>query len=178
MELNTLYIRVQITKKNLATFFLAKPSPEEPDENWREWWHSREMYSKTALETIPAYAKQSYRDVVDELLHDRFFAAAEHYDEDKQCWTFMALNFSENYHEILPMLAFIKQLAKFSEEGHALIYNWMWGGESVMAFVQIQYGQALLHPFTKSAQIAPDILADIDNYLQVVADNRYSKQSD
>lgn len=178
MELDTLYIQIQIERKNLARFFSAKPSPEELDDNWREWWGSREMYSKTALEAIPTYSKQYNREVVDELLCDRFCAAAEHYDENKQCWTFIALNFSENYHEILPMLAFIKQLAKFSEVGLALIYNWMWGGESVMAFVQIQHGQALLQPVRESVQIAPEILKDIDSYLQVVADNRYNKQSD
>ena len=47
-----------------------------------------------------------------------------------------------------------------------------------MAFVQIQHGQALLQPVRECAQIAPEILKDIDSYLQVVADNRYNKQSD
>jgi len=178
MELDTLYIRMQIAKENLATFFSAKPGPEMLDENWKQWWTSREMYSKTALEAVPTYSKQYNREVVDELLDDRFFAAAEHYDEDKRCWTFIAFNFSENYHEILPMLAFIKQLAKFSDEGLVLIYNWMWGGESVMAFVRCQHGQALLQPVTESAQIPSEILRDIDRYLQVAADNHYNKQSD
>lgn len=177
MELNTLYIRVQIEKNNLTTLFSAKPGPELLDENWQQWWDSREMYSKTALDVIPTYSKQSNREVVDELLHDRFFAATEHYDEDKKCWTFIALNFSENYHEILPILAFIKQLGKFSEEGQALIYNWMWGGKSVMAFVKIQHGQALLQPVTESTQIDPEFLMDIDSYLQVVVDNRYNKKN-
>lgn len=175
MEQDTLYINIQIEKEKLDTFFAAKPALVNIDDNWQQWWSSREMYSKTALKAVPAYPKLHNREVVHELLKDSFFGAAEKYDEGEQRWTFAAINFSENYYEILPMLTFLMQLGSYTNSGHALIYDWMWGDETVMAFVEFRAGQAWLEMATEHAQIAPDILEEADSYLQALSESLYAK---
>jgi len=178
MELNTLYINIQIKKGKLNEFFVAKPMTTGIDDNWKQWWDSCEMYNKTELKNIPTYTKENNRNVIDDLLRDSFFCSTEQYDDKKQQWGFTSLNFSENYYEILPMLAFLKQLGLYTESGYALIYDWMWGDEAVMAFVEFRKGQAWLEPITTHAQIAPKILDEANRYLQEVSESFYKKGQD
>jgi hypothetical protein len=127
------------------------------------------MYGKTALEIIPSYSQARIREVFDNLLKDRFYGAKEHYDEEKQLWTFAALNFSENYHEILPMLALLKQLEGYALDGFALIFDWMWGGDTVMAYVDFKEERALFETVTESAEIELKRFEEADQNLQALA---------
>ncbi|MEI2271734.1 hypothetical protein OHD16_06230 [Sphingobacterium sp. ML3W] len=173
MELHTLYINIQIKKEKLNEFFIAKPMTSGIDDNWKQWWDSCEMYNRTGLKNIPTYTKENNRNVLDDLLSDSFFCSKEQYDDKRQYWGFTSLNFSENYYEILPMLAFLKQLGLYAESGYALIYDWMWGDETVMAFVEFREKQSWLAPVTTHAQIAPKILEEANNHLQEVSDSFY-----
>src|SRR5690606_6097767 len=112
-EPNSLYVKIKITKEKLQQFFLDKPRVQTIDENWRTWWDSREIYSKQALENIPVYCAESNRHILDGLIDDQDFACFEQYDPISQHWIFVSVFFSENYTEILPMLAFLKDLAHY-----------------------------------------------------------------
>lgn len=166
MELDSLYISIQIEKVRLDEFFAETPISPNNDDNWSLWWASRQMYGKTALEIIPRYSQAHIREVFDNLLKDRFYGAKEHYDEEKQRWTFTVLNFSENYQEILPMLALLKQLEGYALEGFALIFDWMWGSDTVMAYVDFKEGSALLNAVTESAEIELNRFEEADQNLQ------------
>ncbi|WP_104385419.1 hypothetical protein [Sphingobacterium sp. HMA12] len=170
MELDSLYIKIQIEKARLNEFFAAQPISPNYDDNWSQWWESRQMYSKTALEIIPGYSQARNREVFDNLLKDRFYGAKEHYDEEKQHWTFAALNFSENYHEILPMLALLKQLEGYALDGFALIFDWMWGGDTVMAYVDFKEGYALLETVTEPYEIELRRFEEATQNLQALAE--------
>jgi hypothetical protein len=100
MELDSLYISIKIEKSRLNEYFSSKPISPNKDDNWSQWWESRQMYSKTTLEIIPSYSQARIREVFDNLLKDQFYGATEYYDEEKQHWTFAVLNFSENYLEM------------------------------------------------------------------------------
>lgn len=170
MELDTLYISVEIKNDQLQQFFKNAPQPEHIDDNWTAWWDSRLMYDKSDLDRIPGYSKRNNRAVLEELLSDPSFSASEHYDEANQCWTFIALHFSENYIEILPMLAFLKQLAPYCVSGVALIYDWMWGGNTIMAFVQFEAGKAWLKPVTESFEIDLKLFEHADQQIRAAAE--------
>ncbi len=170
MELDSLYISIRIEKARLKEFFAAQPISPNNAANWSQWWASRQMYSKTALEIIPSYSQVRIREVFDNLLKDRFYGAKEHYDEEKQRWTFAALNFSENYHEILPMLALLKQLEGYALDGFVLIFDWMWGGDTVMVYVDFKEERALFETVTESSEIELKRFEEADQYLQALAE--------
>lgn len=173
MELDTLYISIQIKKERLNAFFAARPMPAPIDKNWNQWWESRQMYNKLALETIPIYSKRCIRDVLDDLLKTASYGATEQYDDANQRWTFVALHFSENYHEILPMLALLKQLGSYTQTGFALIFDWMWGGDTVMAYVDFKGGEASLEPVIASYEIDLNRFEEADSYLQILSETLF-----
>jgi len=168
-EYSSLYIKVRIREDKLQQFFLAKPIQVEIDENLRSWWHSREMYHKPALENMPVYRANSNRAVFDELLNDRNLGSMEQYDAASQSWIFISVFYSENYREILPMLALLKTLAGYQEKeekGLALVYDFYWGGTTVMALLEFSDQQALLKDFTHPGQIESSVMDTVNRALE------------
>ncbi|WP_312555155.1 hypothetical protein [Empedobacter brevis] len=177
-EYHSLYIRVKISEEKLQQFFNARPVAQSTDENWLTWWNSHEMYSKQPLEQIPQYHTQNNRAVFDQLVNDRNFGSVEHYDTASQSWTFISAFFSENYIEILPMLALLKHLATYQhpeETGVALIYYFLWGDDEVMAYLEFANGQAMLKPYTKTQEIDAAILGEANKAIEAAVET-YNKQ--
>jgi hypothetical protein len=172
-ELNSLYVRLKVKKENLERFFQEKPVVAEVDQNWTYWWESREMYSPSLLSDIPVYPSATNRDVLDSLIKDPQTAGQEQQEKDQDIWSFSVVFFSENYFEILPMLAWLKSIAAYLEaddEGVALIYDFFWGGRSVMAHLVFSEQKALLTSTTSTAGIEPAILNVANTTLQNAVD--------
>ncbi len=172
-EPNSLYVKIKIKEEKLGHFFQQKPIHLTIDDNWRAWWDSREMYSKQELTYIPIYRTENNRAVFDELLKDIDFGSFEQYDRHAQSWTFVSVFFSENYLEILPMLALLKNLASYqepTEKGIAMIYDFCWGGTSTMAFLEFYEQKALLKDYTETTQIEPSILEEANQVLSATVE--------
>lgn len=173
-EPNSLYVKIKVPKEKLEQFFQDKPLRQTIDDNWRTWWDSREMYSKQALEKIPVYRVENNRHILDELLNDQDFACFEQYDLISQNWTFVSVFFSENYTETLPMLAFLKGLAHYQDsedKGIALLYDFLWGDGSVMAYLEFSDQQATLKAYTKITEMEPTILYTANQVLEKAVDS-------
>ncbi|VTP86458.1 hypothetical protein [Sphingobacterium daejeonense] len=168
-ELNSLFLKVKISKENLNAFLDARPKSSTLNSNWLDWWDSRMMYGKTDLDNIPAFNVESNRHLLNNLLQDDYAICQQEYDEEKNIWYFMSLQYSQNYDEILPMLSWIKDLATYTDEsdtGDAFIYDHLWGDGTVMAYIQIQNKQGLLNKYDKVLQIDPDLLNEADSKLE------------
>ena len=146
-EQNSLVIRVHISPEKLAQMHQSAPQAIVLDENMKTWWASREMYGKSDLTNVPTYTVRDNRELLTELVRDRYLLAREYYDEERQIWTFFALQFSENYSEILPMISWIIGLAAYlnqGDTGFAIIYDYQWGSEDVMAYIKLEDQKAKL----------------------------------
>jgi len=168
-EYASLYIKIQINEEKLQQFFQDKPAPQSTDENWLQWWESREMYSKQPLLDIPHYHVQNNRAIFDELLNGRDFGSVEHYNKNEESWTFISVFFSENYIEILPMFTLLKQLAIWQDAAHtgvAFIYDFCWGQHEVMAYLAFANQQALLTNYVTPEEIEPAILEEANVKLE------------
>lgn len=173
-EPNSLYVKIKISEEKLQQFFRDKPTPQTIDDDWLSWWDSREMYSKQALASIPVYRVESNRHLFDELINDLNFACFEQYDPTSQNWTFVSVFFSENYTEILPMLAMLKGLARYQrpdDTGVAILYDFLWGDSSVMAYLDFSDQQASLKAYTNIAEIKPSILSTANQVLENAVDS-------
>lgn len=177
-EYNSLYVSVRIRQESLQQFFLEKPVPQHAADDWLTWWDSRDMYSKHPLEHIPHYPVQNNRAAFDQLLNDRDFGSAEHYDADTETWTFVSAFFSENYVELLPMLSLLKQLAGHQDTGGtgvAFIYDFFWGCHEVMAYLEFADQQARFKSYTSPTEIHPPVLEAANQLLEVTVDE-FNKQ--
>lgn len=174
-ELNSLYVRIKIKKENLERFFQDKPMLAEIDEDWTSWWNSREMYSPSPLTEIPVYSdfpafsSATNRDVLASFSKDPQTGTHQQQDGHQEGLSFSILFFSENYEEILPMLAWLKSIARYmdaGDEGVALIYDFFWGGGSVMALLAFSNQQASLDPASDISEIDPAVLKAANTTLQ------------
>ena len=176
-EQNSLIIQMHISPEKLAQMHQSAPQAIVLDENMKTWWASREMYGKSDLIDVPTYTVRDNQELLTELVRDRYLIARESYDEERQVWTFSALQFSENYTEILPMISWIIGLAAYLDqgaEGFAIIYDYQWGSEDVMAYIKLEDQKAKLTNAKHIAEIphedylqAKDIL---DNFMDDMQD--------
>lgn len=146
-ELSSLYIKVPISKEQLQKFKKSRPVAPALNSNWTNWWDSREMYNKQPLQVVQSYHAESYGQVIEEIIDERFTGAQETYDEQTKTWYFMVLQFSENYHEIIPMISMLKDLANYLEpnaKGLAILYDFMWDRLELMFEVNYQDKEAKL----------------------------------
>ena len=170
-EQNSLFIQIKITEEKLQQFFRANPLPHVVDDNWLNWWNSRDMYQPRALEHIPVYEKNN-RAVINDWLNNRRMGCTENYEPASQTWTFSSVFFSENYTEILPMLALLKDLATYQDagqEGFALVYNFYWGSDAVMAYLDFSNGEALLRNNVDMLLINPAITETANRQIEAAA---------
>ena len=167
----SLYVKIEISKEQLKRFFKERPTPAIIDNNWQQWWDSRQMYSKELLTNLPNYPKKNNRAAFEQLLQQRESVSVEQYNENDNSWTFLTLFFSENYFEIIPMLALLKELAYYQqahETGVAFVYDFYWDRAAVMAYLEFTNQKALLKTYTVPTEIPTAILAEANDALEAV----------
>jgi len=170
-EPNSLYVKIEIKKERLQEFLDGKPKEVVLDDDWTAWWDLHDMVSKPPLTDIQPYRLDTNRTLIDEFLKDTRMGAAQHYDDAPGTWYLIILMFSENYLEILPMLAWLKDLAQYQEKhqrGTALIYDFLWGDGSVMAQLDFSAQQANLTNATRISDIDAEILNEANSALDTM----------
>jgi hypothetical protein len=170
-ELSSLFVKLKINKENLERFLSAAVTTPVPDEDWTSWWDNREMYSKSPLKEIPKERKATNGEVFGAYLNIAETVSQEKREEG--VYYFVSGFFSENYFEILPMLAVLKSAAQYMEpgdEGVAFIYDYFWGGEAVLAHLELHAGNAVLKHTKRTSEIDKKVVEEADQLLQDVID--------
>lgn len=171
-ELSSLFVKLKIKQENLDRFLAAPVTVASIDEDWTSWWDSREMYSKSPLEKIPAGFQSTNGAVFQSLVDDKQTISEE--KQEAGVYYFISGFFSENYYEILPMLAVLKSVALYMEEGDegvAFIYDFFWGGEGVLAHLEIKAKKPVLKKTKQTSEINMELLAEANAMIQGVLDN-------
>jgi hypothetical protein len=130
------------------------------------------MYSPSPLESIPVGYQETNAVVFQSLISSRQTISEEKQEEG--VYYFISGFFSENYYEILPMLAILKSIALYMEEGDegvAFIYDFFWGGKSVLAHMELGAGKAVLQHTKDTSEINKAILAEANERIQGVLNN-------
>ncbi|HWV70958.1 MAG TPA: hypothetical protein VN040_04560 [Pseudosphingobacterium sp.] len=169
----SLYVQIKIKKEKLTAFFEDKPTPTLIDDNWLAWWDSRKMYSKPSLTDVPIYPIPTNGAIIQEFMKDTRMGCSENYDDESGIWYLGVVFFSENYTEILPMLAWLKSLANYQEEeerGVAIIYDFYWGDNSVMAYMEFSEKKALLMRQSETSEIRSNILSQATQKLESIVE--------
>ncbi len=154
-ELSSLYCKVKITKSQLEKFLSSPLEEPQLNENWLIFWESRQMYSKSVLtqELLRSYNDNNNQEVIDGWIDYPEAMAFSDYDEATEEWHWGMMFFSENYIEMIPMLAFIISLEKYvneSSENKAVVFPFFWGDDNVDAYIYFENGKAVLSPSVQS----------------------------
>ena len=149
-EPNSLFAKIHISKDKFDAFLKAKPKQPKLNDNWLEWWNSKEMYNKSELQEKNLYC---FEEPTNELIINGWIEAKEtltfsEYNLENEIWHFGIIMFSENYFEMIPELAFLKSIDEFKNEDEndfTIVYNYFWGDEDVNAFINYKNGKALFN---------------------------------
>jgi len=156
------FLRASIEKAQYLKFMQAKPSQPLVNDNWLEWWNSREMCNKSELnQTIKAWDSASNQDIVNGWLAAKNTLAFSEFDEAKNTWAFGIIMCSENYSEILPLLVFCESISPYklcASHDFAIIYPYLWGDDHVMAYMTFAQEGALLSRAKSVTDIAKNHL--------------------
>lgn len=178
-ELRSLFVKLNIKKENLDRFLAAAPTKPVVDEDWTAWWDSREMYSKSPLESIPMVSADTNGDELGSYIATPETISVEKQENDT--YYFLSGFFTENYFEMLPMLGVLKSVALYmgpGDSGEAFIYDYFWGGNDVMAHLEISAGKAVLKHTTHTSKINKQLLAESDKMLQDLMDELSANYGD
>jgi hypothetical protein len=129
------------------------------------------MYDDEALaaEDVISYEAKSNKEIVDFWINQTETISFSDYDEKNEIWHFGMLLFSENYMEMVPMLAFLRSVETFKENDDSdfiLIYNYLWGDDKgVSAYLKFTNQQTV---FIKKA--AKKVVVYAEKYLDKISE--------
>lgn len=155
-------LRVSIEKEQYLKFMQATPSEPKINQNWLNWWDSRDMYGgKLEFPSeVNSWAHYpSNKSIVDEWLSLKDTMAFSSYDEVEGVWDFGIIFCCENFYEILPLLFFCESVAaykSFCSKDFSIVYPYFWGDESVMAYMIFEEGVSTLHLASSTVDIAKE----------------------
>lgn len=147
-EPSSLFARISIRKENLETFLAAAPKKPYLDNSWINWWNSRQMIGPRPLmpEDIYAYNASSNKAILEDWQKKKNTGAFCDYDEATQTLNLGIIFFSENFGEMIPMLAFLFDLTDYKNDNpgdFAIVYPYFWGDRDLPVWITFD-GKTLL----------------------------------
>lgn len=129
-EPSSLYMRCNMSAAQYATAMAAPPGAPSAYDDWQTWFDGRGMYGPGKV------AKEWLRDSdaisLGGLLEGwKGWGALSHYDEDTGRWQFALLQFTDNYGEMIQLLAPLRSVASYCKadgDSFLLVYPYIWGG--------------------------------------------------
>lgn len=161
-EPSSFFLRATIKKDQYLKFMQTPPKPPTLNDDWLKWWESRDMSGKSDLkDNIRTWRDQSNQEIVNGWLAAEGTLAFSAFDEMTNVWEFGIIMCSENYSEIIQLLAFCESIfpyKTFSPHDFAIIYPYFWGDSNVMAYMTFAQDGAALTLAESVADVAKDHL--------------------
>ncbi|ROL81348.1 hypothetical protein BLX41_05760 [Pseudomonas protegens] len=165
-EPSSVYLRCSMTPEQYAKAMAAPPRPALSYNDWQKWFDSKDMYGSARVDA------QSLEDSGAKSLQEvaQMWAGAggtSHYDPQTGRWQFALLQFTENYGEMIQLLAPLRSVAPYCQPGSdsfLLIYSYIWGdGDNAYLTLNKQRSRFAVKP-TKAQR------AEADAALKVLMD--------
>lgn len=165
-EPSSVYLRCSMTPEHYAQAMAAPPRPAIAYNDWQKWFDSKDMYGSARVdaESLEDSGAKSLQEVA------QMWAGAggtSHYDPQTGRWQFALLQFTENYGEMIQLLAPLRSVAPYCQPGSdsfLLIYSYIWGdGDNAYLTLNKQRSRFAVKP-TKAQR------AEADAALKVLMD--------
>ncbi|MGE8412054.1 MAG: hypothetical protein ACN6QY_06775 [Pseudomonas sp.] len=157
-EPSSVYLRCTMTPEQYVNAMAAAPRPAISYSDWQKWFDSQDMYGSARVdaEWLKDSGARSLQEVV------QIWAgpgSASHYDPRTGRWQFALLEFTDNYGEMIQLLAPLRSVAPYCQPGSdsfLLIYSYIWkGGDNAYLTLNKQRSQFAGKP-TKAQRAEAD----------------------
>ncbi len=171
-EPNSLFAKIKINKNKFDEFLKSKPEKPILDNNWLEWWNSKEMYGKAELTQtqVRNYDEHTNEEIINGWKNEKQSLTFSDYDLENEIWHFGIIMFTENYFEMIPGLAFIKSISKFRDnnsDDFAIIYDYFFGDDYVCAYINYQNEEGFFdNKIQQKSDINSTVLEYTEDYLR------------
>ncbi|WP_339070553.1 hypothetical protein WIN67_01750 [Pseudomonas idahonensis] len=148
-EPSSVYLRCSMTPEQYAKAMAAAPRPAIFYNDWQKWFDSKDMYGSARVDAgwLPDSGARSLQEVVQMWVGE---GATSHYDPQTGRWQFALLQFTENYGEMIQLLAPLRSVAPYCQPGSdsfLLIYSYIWGdGDNAYLTLNKQRSQFAVKP--------------------------------
>jgi len=165
-EPSSVYLRCSMTPEHYAQAMAAPPRPAIAYNDWQKWFDSKDMYGSARVdaESLEDSGAKSLQEVAQMWAG---VGGTSHYDPQTGRWQFALLQFTENYGEMIQLLAPLRSVAPYCQPGSdsfLLIYSYIWGdGDNAYLTLNKQRSRFAVKP-TKAQR------AEADAALKVLMD--------
>ncbi|WP_327439540.1 hypothetical protein [Pseudomonas donghuensis] len=131
MEASSLYIRCNLSPAAYQAVMSAPVANPRQFDDWQRWYDSKDAYGAGELSAhdLDRSTTCSLGDLIAGWV-EFSPGSRSHYDEQAGVWTFAVLEFTDNYGEMLQLLAPLRQVAHYADvdsDSFLLIYSYIWG---------------------------------------------------
>ncbi|AXK55127.1 hypothetical protein [Pseudomonas protegens] len=128
-EPSSVYLRCNMTPEQYAQAMAAPPRPAISYSDWQKWFDSKDMYGSARVdaEWLQDSSARSLQEVVQMWAGT---GGSSQYDPQTGRWQFALLEFTDNYGEMIQLLAPLRSVAPYCQSGSdsfLLIYSYIWG---------------------------------------------------
>ncbi|WP_416759087.1 hypothetical protein ACMGGD_11705 [Pseudomonas sp. BNK-6] len=165
-EPSSVYLRCSMSPEQYAKAMAAAPRPAISYSDWQKWFDSKDMYGSARVdaEWLQDSGARSLQEVVQMWAGT---GGSSQYDPQTGRWQFALLEFTDNYGEMIQLLAPLRSVAPYCQPGSdsfLLIYSYIWGdGDNAYLTLNKQRSQFAGKP-TKAQR------AEADAALKVLMD--------
>lgn len=128
-EQSSLYVRCTMTSAHYAAAMAAPPGSALGYHDWQQWFHSRGIQVPVTLDK--AWLRDSTAPTLQALLQVwSGQGTMSRYDEKTGRWQFALFEFTDNYGEMIQLLAPLRSMARYCEadsDSFLVIYSYLWG---------------------------------------------------
>lgn len=157
-EPSSVYLRCSMTPEQYAQAMAAPPRPAISYSDWQKWFDSKDMYGSARVdaEWLQDSGARSLQEVVQMWTGT---GGSSQYDPQTGRWQFALLEFTDNYDEMIQLLAPLRSVAPYCQPGSdsfLLIYSYIWGdGDNAYLTLNKQRSQFAVKP-TQAQRVEAD----------------------
>lgn len=157
-EPSSVYLRCSMTPEQYAQAMAAPPRPAISYNDWQKWFDSKDMYGSARVdaEWLQDSGARSLQEVVQMWTGT---GGSSQYDPQTGRWQFALLEFTDNYGEMIQLLAPLRSVAPYCQPGSdsfLLIYSYIWGdGDNAYLTLNKQRSQFAVKP-TQAQRVEAD----------------------
>ncbi|QIH05692.1 MULTISPECIES: hypothetical protein [unclassified Pseudomonas] len=142
-EPSSVYLRCTMTPEQYANAMAAAPRPAISYGDWQKWFDSKDMYGSARVDAqwLQDSGARSLQEVVQIWAGQ---GSASHYDPRTGRWQFALLEFTDNYGEMIQLLAPLRGVAAFCQpdsDSFLFIYSYIWG-DGDNAYLALDQGRS------------------------------------
>ncbi|WP_235777280.1 hypothetical protein [Pseudomonas piscis] len=142
-EPSSVYLRCNMTPEDYAKAMAATPRPALAYGDWQQWFNSKQMYGPGLVdaESLRDSGARSLQETVEIWMGP---GAYSRYDPKAGRWQLALLEFTDNYGEMIQLLAPLRGVAAFclpDSDSFLFIYSYIWG-DGDNAYLALDQGRS------------------------------------